>query len=56
MQRYDEGISMTDILALANKGKSREVIIMLDCCHSGAFGQLPIQSGDQAMLREGLTV
>jgi hypothetical protein len=47
---------MTDILALASKSNSREVIIMLDCCHSGAFGQAPLLSGEQAILREGLTI
>ena len=54
--RYDEGISMTDVLALANRSHCREVIIMLDCCHSGAFGLLPIIAGEQAVLREGLAV
>lgn len=56
MQRYDEGISMIDVLALANRSNCREAIIMLDCCHSGAFGQVPVLSGEQAILREGLTV
>jgi hypothetical protein len=56
MRRYDEGISMTDVLTLASKSNSKEVVIILDCCHNGAFGQLPLLPADQALLREGLTV
>jgi len=53
---YSDGLSMTDLLTLASKSEAREVIIMLDCCHSGAFGMLPNLQHDYALLREGLTV
>ncbi|HEV2913260.1 MAG TPA: caspase family protein [Pyrinomonadaceae bacterium] len=55
-RRYDEGISMTDVLSLASRSRSTEIVIMLDCCHSGAFGQVPLMTAEQAILREGLTV
>jgi len=40
-QRYDEGVPMDHVLALANRSAVREVVIVLDCCHSGAFGAVP---------------
>jgi hypothetical protein len=55
-KRYDEGISMVEILTMANQSESREVVIILDCCHSGAFGSVPAISNDQAHLREGISV
>lgn len=36
--REDPGISMDEILVLANKGKQNNRVVILDCCHSGAFG------------------
>jgi len=54
--RYDEGLSMNDVLTMANASPARERIIILDCCHSGALGQLPAVSNDTAMLKEGVSV
>ncbi|MFZ2309989.1 MAG: caspase family protein [Patescibacteria group bacterium] len=34
----DEGVSMDDILSIANKSKSKNKVIILDCCYSGAIG------------------
>jgi len=53
---YDEGVAMGDVLALANKSPAREVVIVLDCCSSGAFGRLPSVSNDGVFLREGMAV
>jgi hypothetical protein len=56
-ERYDEGVPMQDVLTLANKATGiREVVILLDCCNSGAFGQVPQMGVDSVTLREGLTV
>lgn len=55
-KRYDEGISMNDILLLANQSQSKDKIIILDCCHSGAFGNPSIDSCNTSQLAEGLTV
>ncbi|EKQ55135.1 MULTISPECIES: caspase family protein [unclassified Clostridium] len=52
---YDEGISMDDILKLANKSKVRDKIIILDCCHAGAFGN-PLVDNNTSFLSEGMTV
>ena len=54
-KRYDEGISMDEILILANQSKTKDKIIILDCCHSGALGS-PNLSGGAAQLQEGVTI
>jgi hypothetical protein len=54
-KKYDEGISMDDILTIANRSKVKDRIILLDCCFSGAFGT-PALTGSLTQLSEGLTV
>jgi hypothetical protein len=53
---YDVGVSMSEVLALANQAKVKEVFITLDCCHSGAFGSVPAISSDRVVLSEGVSV
>jgi Caspase domain len=55
-QRYDEGVSLVDVLTWANKSGASERVIILDSCHSGALGQLPAFTEDGAILREGVSV
>jgi hypothetical protein len=55
-KKYDEGVSMDDILKYANQSKAKDKIIILDCCHSGAFGSLAIAGSNVAQLSEGLSV
>lgn len=55
-KKYDEGISMHDILTLANKSKAKNKVVILDCCHSGAFGTPTIPGESVAQLAEGLSV
>ena len=55
-QQYDEGMSMTEILGLANKSPVKNKIIILDCCYSGNMGTPNITGGKTAELSEGLTV
>jgi len=54
--RYDEGVSMDEILNLANQSESKNKIIILDCCHSGALGSPSITGNNLAQLSEGLSV
>lgn len=54
--KYDEGVAMTDVLTRANQSPVKEVVIILDCCHSGALGQLPGIQNDTALLREGVSI
>jgi len=55
-QRYDEGVSMDDLLSLANASLAQDKIIILDCCHSGAAGTPTINENQMAQLKEGLSV
>lgn len=56
-KHYDEGVPMQDVLAMANRAtKIREVAILLDCCHSGALGQVTAIANGPAVLREGISV
>ncbi|KAF5046647.1 Caspase domain protein [anaerobic digester metagenome] len=55
-ERHDEGISMNDILVIANNSEAKDKIIILDCCHSGVFGDLQTAGNCSAQLSEGLTV
>jgi len=56
-RQYTEAISMRDVMSFAHGGaKIGEIIIILDCCYSGALGQLPEPQGDYIALREGETV
>lgn len=54
-QRGDEGVSLTEILSLANESRARNKIIILDSCHSGIAGTPPT-SGKNAVLAEGITI
>jgi hypothetical protein len=54
--KYDEGVAMTDILKIANDSKAGEVVILLDCCFSGVFGNLPAIDNSKALLREGISI
>lgn len=51
----DVGVSMDEILALANKSKAKNRVIILDCCHSGAFGT-PNITGSNSLIAEGVSI
>ncbi len=56
-RKYDEGISMDEILALANQSRTRHTVIILDCCHAGAMGTPAVMGQNKmALLREGLSI
>jgi len=54
--KYDEGVSMDELLLLANKSKAKDKIILLDCCHSGACGTPTINEANISQLKEGTSV
>jgi hypothetical protein len=54
--QFDVGISMSEILALANSSKVKNIFITLDCCHSGAFGETPEIQLDKSILSEGVSI
>ncbi|GAB1348083.1 caspase family protein [Ignavibacteriales bacterium] len=53
--KYDEGVSMGEILTWANESKIRDKIIILDCCYSGNMGEIKITQGG-SYLNDGLTI
>jgi hypothetical protein len=54
-KKYDEGVSMDEILNYANSSWAKNKVILLDCCHSGAFGTPTIPGNNLAQLSEGLS-
>jgi hypothetical protein len=55
-RKYEEGISMNDILELANKSEAKDKVILLDCCYSGGLGSPSTFGGGTAFLSEGLSI
>lgn len=53
---HDYGVSMNEILKMANDSKVKNKIIILDCCHSGKFGNTGISDGTITSLSEGVTI
>lgn len=51
----DSGFPMSELLNIANESKAQNKIIILDCCHSGAAGNLSVNK-DIAALSEGMTI
>ena len=47
---------MDEILKIANDSKAKDKIIILDCCHSGAFGSPAISGGVASQIIEGVVV
>ncbi len=55
--KYDEGVRMRDILLLANRAISiKEIVVILDCCHSGIFGNVAEFDNSNAQIREGVSI
>ncbi len=55
-KKYDEGVSMDEVLTLANQSRARNKIVILDCCHSGAMASPALTGSGTAQLSEGLSV
>ena len=55
-KKYDEGVSMDEVLVFANQSKAKNKVVMLDCCHSGAMGSPTVGNVSLAQLSEGLSV
>ena len=53
--RGDEGVSLSDIVTMANQSSATNKVILLDSCHSGIAGAQPTYR-DTSTLVEGLTI
>ena len=51
----DEGLSLYELMTLANKSTARNKVIVLDSCHSGVAGNRPEGTG-LAEVKEGMTI
>lgn len=58
----DLGVPMSEVMQLANQSRARDVIVILDCCHSGDLGNLNLGAGGigagapLALLRDNVTI
>lgn len=50
---YDYGLSLQDVLTIANKSKCKERIIILDSCHSGFMGNISTNGQNTAIRNDG---
>lgn len=55
-EAYDEGVSMDEILVIANNSKAKNKVIILDCCFSGSFGSPAIDGGHVAKIGKGVSI
>lgn len=55
-KKNDEGISMTDLLKIAENSDAKNKIIILDCCHAGAMGLQNISGSKTVQLTSGLSI
>lgn len=49
------GLSSTELLQIANRSKSKNRIILLDCCNSGGIGTTSIFGDNLSIISSGLT-
>ena len=54
-KKYDEGISMDEILIMANDSAAKDKIIILDCCFSGSMGSPNIARGS-CLINDGISI
>lgn len=54
-KRGDDGVSLNDILVIANESNATNKVIILDSCHSGIAGDAP-NIKDTALISEGVTI
>lgn len=50
------GVSLQDVLTLANNSACKEKIVILDSCHSGFMGRINTTGQSTAQINEGLTI
>ena len=53
---YDEGVSMADLMTIVNNSHIRNKIIILDCCYSGAVGNMQGLAPNISGLGVGTTI
>jgi len=51
----DYGVSLYDVLSIANNSKCKERIVILDSCYSGHLGKINTSSQNTTVINEGVT-
>jgi hypothetical protein len=51
----DDGLSLADVVTMANASKAKNKVIILDSCHAGVAGSNPL-TGKLAEIAEGMTI
>lgn len=52
----DYGVSLNDVLTIANKSRCKDRIIILDSCHAGFLGSINVSDQNTAVINEGVTI
>jgi hypothetical protein len=55
-ESYDEGFSMQELLEAMRVAPIKEVVVILDCCQSGAMGDIPALGAGAVSIREGVSI
>lgn len=50
------GVSMNWLMEIANQSNASQILIILDCCHSGAIGKPSLSGWGEAKIPNGLTI
>lgn len=53
---HDMGVAMDDILKYANASKSENKVVILDCCHAGAMGNVKLENESNSIVGHGVTI
>lgn len=53
---HNFGVSLSDVLSIANQSKCKEKVIILDSCFSGFMGSINTANQDTATIKEGVTI
>lgn len=53
---HDWGVSLQEVLTIANNSKCKERIIILDSCYSGFMGSISTAGQNTAVINEGVTI
>lgn len=52
----DYGVSLQDVLTIANESNCKDKIVILDSCYSGALGNVAVVGQNTSIIGEGVTI
>ena len=52
----DYGVSLQDVLTIANESNCKDKIVILDSCYSGALGNVAVMGQNTSIIGEGVTI